>query len=127
MDADVGTRAATPSPLPKGLAADDAELLFRRMCLIRRTEETLLELFSEGELSGTTHTSIGQEAIAAAVGAHLAPGDVVFSTHRCHGHALAYGAPLAEVLAEVMGRDSKICGGRGGSQHMHVGDFYSNG
>src|SRR5437660_11936037 len=65
---------------------DLAGQLLMRMQLIRETEETLLTLFSEGRLSGTTHTSIGQEAIAVALGAHVRPGDVVFSTHRGHGH-----------------------------------------
>lgn len=97
------------------------------MSLIRKTEERLLDLFSRGELSGTTHTSIGQEAIAAAVGINRAPGDPVFSTHRCHGHFLAAGGSLVDLLAEIMGRNSALCGGRGGSQHIHFGDFYSNG
>ena len=114
-------------PLPHGLSPPDVEGLYLRMCLIRKTEETLLDLFSEGELSGTTHTSIGQEAVAVALGANLSPGDAVFSTHRCHGHALAAGTPLEELLAEIMGRESALCGGRGGSQHLHHGDFYSNG
>ncbi|MFL5868242.1 MAG: dehydrogenase E1 component subunit alpha/beta [Thermoleophilaceae bacterium] len=124
--ADLGTRAAA-AQLPEGLEIEAAERLFRTMAVIRRTEETLLELFSLGELSGTTHTSIGQEAIAVAVAAHLAPGDPVFSSHRCHGHCLACGTPLVELFAEIMGRRSAICGGRGGSQHLHAGDFYSNG
>lgn len=104
-----------------------AERLFSIMALIRRTEERLLDLFSRGELSGTTHTSIGQEAIAAAVGINRAEGDPVFSTHRCHGHFLATGGPLADLFAEIMGRNSPLCGGRGGSQHLHFADFYSNG
>src|SRR4051794_9818078 len=126
MEADAGIRAAAPA-LPDGLTRAELERLYAQMCLIRRTEETLLELFSAGELSGTTHTSIGQEAIAVAVGAQMADGDPVFSTHRCHGHALASGVPLVELFAEIMGRDSKISGGRGGSQHLHLGRFFSNG
>ena len=127
MGPERGVTAAGPSTLPDGLSRAEAEGLYREMCVIRRTEETLLDLFSRGELSGTTHTSIGQEATAVAVAAHLRPGDPVFSTHRCHGHALACGIALAELFAEIMGRDSNICGGRGGSQHLHAGDFYSNG
>jgi 2-oxoisovalerate dehydrogenase E1 component len=107
--------------------ASRAEQLFRVMSLIRSTEERLLDLFSQGELSGTTHTSIGQEAIAAAVGLNREPGDPVFSTHRCHGHFLATGGAPADLFAEIMGRRSPLCGGRGGSQHLHLGDFYSNG
>lgn len=107
--------------------AGSAEALFERMCLIRRTEETLLDLFSRGKLAGTTHTCIGQEAISVAVGANLRRDDIVFGTHRGHGHYLGYGGPLKELFAEVMGRDSALCGGRGGSQHLHYRNFYSNG
>jgi 2-oxoisovalerate dehydrogenase E1 component len=127
MEADAEVRAGAAAELPDGLEKAELERLFQRMCVIRRTEETLLRLFSEGELSGTTHTSIGQEANAVAVCAHLRAGDAVFSSHRCHGHCLAYGTPLVELLAEIMGRESKLCGGRGGSQHLHTGNFYSNG
>ena len=107
--------------------AERTEALLRTMTLIRKVEERLLDLFSRGELSGTTHTSIGQEAIAAAVGINRGDADPVFSTHRCHGHFLASGGSPADLLAEIMGRRSALCGGRGGSQHLHLGDFYSNG
>lgn len=102
-------------------------MLFQTMTLIRNVELTLLQLFDEGKLSGTTHTCIGQEVISAALGSSTAPDDVVFSTHRCHGHFLARGGPLKELFAEIMGRDSAICGGRGGSQHLHYRNFFSNG
>jgi 2-oxoisovalerate dehydrogenase E1 component len=110
-------------PDPKDLTAT----LFRFMCLVREAEKSLLGLFSQGKLSGTTHTSIGQEAIAAALWATLEPADIVFSSHRCHGHFLARGGPLAGLFAEIMGRESAICRGRGGSQHLHYQNFYSNG
>src|SRR3954470_13162019 len=109
MEPDAGVRAEPAAALPDGLTLRELERLYRQMCMIRRTEETLLELFSLGELSGTTHTSIGQEAIAVAGGADLAPGDAVFSSHRCHGHCLACGTPLVELFAEIMGRRSAIC------------------
>jgi 2-oxoisovalerate dehydrogenase E1 component len=104
----------------------DERLLFR-MQLIRDTEETLLTLFSEGRLSGTTHTSIGQEAIAAALGEHVLPGDVVFSSHRGHGHYLACGGSPVHLFTELMGRDSELCGGRGGSQYLHARGFFTSG
>jgi 2-oxoisovalerate dehydrogenase E1 component len=97
------------------------------MSIIRHTEETLLRLFSEGRLSGTTHTSMGQEAIAVAVGAQVRLGDQVFSSHRCHGHYLACGGSIEGLFGEVMGRDLGICGGRGGSQHLHFPGFHANG
>ncbi|NIA15584.1 MAG: hypothetical protein GWP08_16095, partial [Nitrospiraceae bacterium] len=109
------------------MAGPVPQKLFERMALIRVLEETLLRLFAEGKLSGTTHTSIGQEAIAVSVGAHLAEDDVVFASHRCHGHYIAYGGPPELLLAEVMGRDTGVCGGRGGSQHLHYRRFFSSG
>jgi 2-oxoisovalerate dehydrogenase E1 component len=105
---------------------DDLEL-FRRMLVIRRTEEKLLQLHSQGLLSGTTHTSIGQESIAVGLLVLLGPGDAVFSTHRCHGHFLAFGGDLTALLAELMGKAEGVCGGRGGSQHLHAPGFISSG
>ena len=117
---------------PDGMKAQVKDLkliesLFEKMCVIRRFEQTLLALFSKGKLAGTTHTSIGQEAIAVAVGAHLIEGDVVFSSHRCHGHFLAYGGSPQSLAAECMGKAGGVCGGRGGSQHLHHGNFFSSG
>ncbi len=104
------------------------ERQYEQMVLIRRFEETLLRLFSEGKLTGTTHTYIGQEADAVGVIAHLDPDrDVVFSNHRCHGHYIAFTGDLFGLLSEVMGRSTGTCGGKGGSQHLHRGNFYSNG
>jgi acetoin:2,6-dichlorophenolindophenol oxidoreductase subunit alpha len=101
---------------------------YEQMLTIRRFEETLLELFSQGRLTGTTHTYIGQEADAVGVIAHLEPErDVVFSNHRCHGHYIAFTGDLFGLLSEVMGRSTGTCGGKGGSQHLCKGNFYSNG
>jgi 2-oxoisovalerate dehydrogenase E1 component len=105
---------------------DDLEL-YRRMLVIRRTEERLLQLHSQGLLSGTTHTSIGQESIAVGLLGRLGPGDAVFSTHRCHGHFLASGGDLSAFLAELMGKAAGVSGGRGGSQHLHGPGFISSG
>jgi len=105
---------------------DDLEL-YRRMLVIRRTEEKLLQLHSQALLSGTTHTSIGQESIAVGLLGRLGPGDAVFSTHRCHGHFLASGGDLGAFLAELMGKAGGVCGGRGGSQHLHTERFISSG
>jgi 2-oxoisovalerate dehydrogenase E1 component len=115
---------------PASLAADltgQIANLFRLMCRIRHMENSLLELFSRGKLSGTTHTCIGQEAIAAALSVSIEPQDVVFSTHRCHGHFLACGGSMSELFAEIMGHNSALCHGRGGSQHLHYRNFFSNG
>ena len=99
----------------------------RTALLIRRTEQKLLGLFAEGKLFGTVHTCIGQELSAVAVGRSLAPDDTVFSNHRGHGHFLATGGTVAELVAEVMGKETGICKGRGGSQHLQKGRYFSNG
>jgi TPP-dependent pyruvate/acetoin dehydrogenase alpha subunit len=102
--------------------------LYEQMTLIRRFEETLLELFAAGKLHGTTHTCIGQEADAVGVVSCLEPErDVVVSNHRCHGHYLAFTDDVDGLLREVMGRVGGVCGGKGGSQHLFAGNFYSNG
>lgn len=94
---------------------------------IRAFERTALELFAQDKLSGTTHTYIGQEATAAAAMSFVGERDVVFSNHRCHGHYLAYGGDERALLAEIMSKESGLCGGRGGSQHIHYKNFYTNG
>jgi TPP-dependent pyruvate/acetoin dehydrogenase alpha subunit len=101
--------------------------LYRKLLTIRRFEETVLENFPRGVFHGTTHTSLGQEANAVGVLANLANHDVVFSNHRGHGHFLAYGGDPRSLFAEMMGRHTGVCGGRGGSQHLHWRNFYSNG
>jgi len=105
----------------------DNRLIYRTLCRIRRFEETVLDNFPRGIFSGTTHTYIGQEANAVGVISQIEPNDVVFSNHRCHGHFLAYGGDLRALFAELMGKASGVCGGRGGSQHLHWRNFYSNG
>ena len=103
------------------------ESLSRKMLTIRKVEEALLELFTQGKLYGTTHTSIGQEATAVASMSHISDKDIVFSNHRCHGHFIAYGGSIESLFAEVMGRKDGPCAGRGGSQHLCYKKFYTNG
>jgi len=103
------------------------EQLYGRAMLIRAVEQRLLELFTEGKLFGTVHTCIGQEWTAVAVAEALAPGDLVFSNHRCHGHFLARTDDVEGLIAEIMGRATGVCGGRGGSQHLCAGGVFSNG
>jgi TPP-dependent pyruvate/acetoin dehydrogenase alpha subunit len=101
--------------------------LYRSLYRIRCFEETLLTNFPRGVFFGTTHTYLGQEANAAGVISNIQDNDIVFSNHRCHGHFLAYGGDLHGLFAELMGRATGVCGGRGGSQHLHWRNFYSNG
>jgi len=101
------------TPLSR-LADEDLELLL----LIRHFEQTLLALFAEGLLSGTTHTCLGQEYVPVALRPLLRARDFVFSNHRGHGHYLArFGDPHG-LLAEIMGREGAVCNGVGGSQHI---------
>jgi TPP-dependent pyruvate/acetoin dehydrogenase alpha subunit len=106
--------------------ASDVEL-YRQMQRIRRFEETVLDAFPRGQFYGTTHTYVGQEANAVGILNGIEDGDVVVSNHRCHGHFLAYGGSMAALAAELMGKQTGVCGGRSGSQHIQWKDFYANG
>lgn len=101
--------------------------LYETMFLIRGFEERVLKLFSEGKIYGTTHTSIGQEAIAVASMNSVTTDDYVFSNHRCHGHYIAYGGDIRLFFAELMGKKTGLVGGRGGSQHIKYKNFFTNG
>ncbi len=92
--------------------------LYRTMQLIRQTEEELARCHQKGLIHGACHTYVGEEAIASGVAAHLRHDDVVFSTHRGHGHALAKGMPPRELMAELFGRQTGCSRGRGGSMHL---------
>ena len=91
---------------------------YRQMQVIRLTEEELARCHQRGLVHGACHTYVGQEAIAVGVCAHLTHQDVVFSTHRGHGHALAKGMPPRELMAELFGRETGCSRGRGGSMHL---------
>jgi len=99
----------------------------RAALFIRLFEERLLTLFAEGKLNGTVHTCIGQEYAGLAVAASATPEDVIFSNHRGHGHYLAFRGNAEALMAEIMGRLTGLCGGVGGSQHLHDRNFFSNG
>ena len=96
--------------------------------LIRQSESLLLELFTQGLLSGTTHTCLGQELCQMSVVRALThPDDAVLSNHRNHGHFLTYSGNFLGLIAEIMGREAGVCGGIGGSQHLAYQHFHSNG
>ena len=92
--------------------------LYHKMLVIRRSERQLVKAHQMGLLHGACHTYIGEEAVAAGVCAHLRPEDTIFSTHRGHGHALAKGVPMRELIAELFGRQTGCSRGRGGSMHL---------
>jgi TPP-dependent pyruvate/acetoin dehydrogenase alpha subunit len=95
--------------------------LYRRMVLIRHFEERVKYLFLEGVMPGTIHQCNGQEACAVGVCSALEPADVITSTHRPHGHALAKGIAVHDAMGELFGRVTGCCKGKGGS--MHLGDL----
>ena len=98
---------------------NDVDLgLVRTMWRIRVFEERVGELTRADEVHGLVHLSIGQEAVAAGVCSQLRRDDVVYSGHRAHGHAIAKGAALGRVMAELMGRSGGLCRGLGGSMHL---------
>lgn len=101
--------------------------LYRQMRTIREFEERSLTEFATGKLVGTTHTYIGQEANAAAIFQFVGEEDVIWSNHRCHGHFIAYGGDPYLLAAELMGKATGLVSGRGGSQHIHWKNFFTNG
>jgi TPP-dependent pyruvate/acetoin dehydrogenase alpha subunit len=94
------------------------EELYARMALIRHFEQAAYRAYERNELPGTIHASIGQEAVAVGVVAGLREDDTVLSHHRGHGHALAKGVAPARLMAELMGRATGVCKGKGGSMHI---------
>ena len=116
--------ASSPETPPSGnRRLPDRELvsLLRQMITIREFERRVEELFKQGKVRGTAHSSIGQEATAAAVCARLRADDYVASYHRGHGHCLAKGADPGRMMAELFGASDGYCGGLGGS--MHIADL----
>jgi TPP-dependent pyruvate/acetoin dehydrogenase alpha subunit len=94
--------------------------LFSAMALIRAFETRVAELYRDGDIPGFVHTSLGQEAVAAGVGAALERDDYLSTTHRGHGHCLAKGVDVDGMMAELFARADGLCHGKGGS--MHVAD-----
>lgn len=94
---------------------------YRTMYTIRRFEENVNNLFLAGEIPGFVHLYIGEEAIATGMMANLSPKDYITSTHRGHGHTIAKGADLNRMMAEIFGKSTGYCKGKGGS--MHIADF----
>lgn len=121
MEIESGQQRTARIPAGKcGSVTAPSELLalYRRMQLIRLCEERLVKSHQQGLVHGACHTYIGEEAVATGVCAQLRLDDVVFSTHRGHGHALAKGLEPRQLLAELYGRQTGCSRGRGGSMHL---------
>ncbi|MCC7362395.1 MAG: thiamine pyrophosphate-dependent dehydrogenase E1 component subunit alpha [Anaerolineales bacterium] len=108
---------------PERAGLDDEQLrgMYQRMLTIRQFEDRVKYESSAGNVLGPTHLYIGEEAIAVGVCTALRPDDYITSTHRGHGHAIAKGCQPRRMMAELFGRETGVCHGRGGS--MHIADF----
>jgi 2-oxoisovalerate dehydrogenase E1 component len=114
MNSSAAALSGTVSPVSK----EQLLAFYRTMLLIRLCEEQLARSHQRGLIHGACHTYVGQEAVAVGVCSHLGTDDVVFSTHRGHGHALAKGVPPRQLFAELFGRETGCSHGRGGSMHL---------
>ncbi|MCO7151342.1 thiamine pyrophosphate-dependent dehydrogenase E1 component subunit alpha [Vagococcus lutrae] len=98
-----------------------AEWIYKAMHDIRNFEDEVHRIFTSGEIPGFVHLYAGQEAVATGVCAHLTDSDYITSTHRGHGHCIAKGCDLNGMMAEIFGKETGLCKGKGGS--MHIADI----
>ncbi len=114
-----GRRKQQPALLANDDLGEEIRLgLYRTQLVIRHAEQRAYDLFLQNLVKGTSHLSIGQEAIAAGVAVAMRPGDLSFCTYRGHAHTLARGVPVEKVLGELMQRDNGLMRGKGGSMHL---------
>lgn len=121
-------KASLTSETPVEITESDIIEFYRQMLTIRTVEQGFLDYFTKGHIKGTVHTSLGQEACAVGVMNSIdKQRDIVFSSHRAHGHMIAYGCPLEMLIGEVFGKASGVCKGIGGTQHLHWRNFFTSG
>jgi 2-oxoisovalerate dehydrogenase E1 component len=124
------TISTAPSGSQPALASGELLELYRRMLRIRLFEDRAAVLYKDGRIPGFVHLSVGQEAVPVGTCFALEPGDVITSTHRGHGHVLAQGLDMRGAFAELFGKATGSCHGRGGSMHIAdpaLGIFGANG
>jgi acetoin:2,6-dichlorophenolindophenol oxidoreductase subunit alpha len=109
---------AVPGPRPEGEGGDSLLSLYGEMMRVRAFEDEVIDAFGKGQVPGSTHPCIGAEGIKAGALSTLRPDDLVFATYRGHGEALIKGVDPTSVMAEVMGRATGVCKGKGGSMHL---------
>lgn len=115
---------------PSELAPEKLREMLYQMYLIRAFEEAAQQQYFAGNVHGTMHLYVGEEAVAVGAMAALRPDDLITSTHRGHGHAIAKGQDVRGMMAELLGRETGVCHGRGGSMHMadlSLGSLGANG
>ena len=116
---DRGAKSTTAAP---GINDDIGEELrlrmYRMQVVLRESEQRAFDLFLQNLVKGTSHLSLGQEAVATGFACAMKPGDLSFCTYRGHAHTLARGVPVEKVLGELMQRDNGLMRGKGGSMHL---------
>src|SRR6202453_3335835 len=109
---------AAKTTLNDDIGEDTRLAMYRTQFVIREAEQRAYDLFLQNLVKGTSHLSLGQEAVAAGFAVAMEPGDLTFCTYRGHAHTLARGVPMDKVLGELMGRDNGLLRGKGGSMHL---------
>jgi acetoin:2,6-dichlorophenolindophenol oxidoreductase subunit alpha len=112
------TQSLSTPPANEDIGAELRLRLYRIQLEIRESEQRAYDLFLQNLVKGTSHLSLGQEAVAAGFAAAMEPGDLSWCTYRGHAHTLARGVPIEKVLGELMGRDNGLMRGKGGSMHL---------
>ena len=112
-----------PAPVDRSLADADIDMetrlgMYRTLHELRQFEKRAYDLFMQNLVKGTSHLSLGMEAIATGVGAVMRPDDYTFATYRGHAHSLARGMEMGPAMAELLGRENGVLGGKGGSMHL---------
>jgi len=112
-----------PKPVDRSLAGADIDIdlrlgMYRKLHELRQFGKRAHDLFLQNLVKGTTHLSLGMEAVATGFGAAMRPDDYTFATYRGHAHSLARGMELGPAMAELLGRDNGVLGGKGGSMHL---------
>ncbi len=116
--AKIEDRAAAAAALNDDIGEDKRLELYRTQVVLREAEQRAYDLFLQNLVKGTSHLSLGQEAVAAGFAGAMKPGDLSFCTYRGHAHTLARGVPVSKVLGELMQRDIGLMRGKGGSMHL---------
>src|SRR5579863_9027972 len=109
---------AAKANLNDDIGEENRLAMYRTQVVIREAEQRAHDLFLQNLVKGTSHLSLGQEAVAAGFAVAMRKGDLSFCTYRGHAHTLARGVPIAKVLGELMGRDNGLMRGKGGSMHL---------
>src|SRR3979411_2554131 len=116
---DRAPKSKTVAPgINAGIGEELRLTLYRTQVLLRDAEQRAFDLFLQNLVKGTSHLSLGQEAVAAGFAVAMKPGDLSFCTYRGHAHTLARGVPVEQVLGELMQRDNGLMRGKGGSMHL---------